>query len=45
MGESYISVSQINNYIRNIFEAEVMLQNICVFGEVGSFNVSGGNAL
>ena len=44
MSESYISVSQINTYIKNIFEAEVMLQNICVFGEVGSFNISNGNA-
>jgi exodeoxyribonuclease VII large subunit len=44
MTESYISVTQINNYIKDIFEAEIMLQNICVFGEVGSFSVSGGNA-
>lgn len=44
MGESYISVSQVNTYIKNIFEAEVMLQNICVFGEIGSFNISNGNA-
>ena len=44
MSESFISVSQVNNYIKNIFEAEIMLQNICVFGEVGSFNISNGNA-
>jgi len=44
MSDAYISVSQINTYLKNIFEAEVMLQNICVFGEVGSFSVSGGNA-
>lgn len=44
MGESYLSVAQINNYIKGIFEAEVMLQNICVYGEVSSYNVSGGNA-
>ncbi len=44
MGESFLSVTQINNYIRGIFEAEVMLQNICVYGEVSSYNVSGGNA-
>ena len=44
MSESYISVSQINTYIKNIFEMEVMLQNICVYGEVGSFSISGGNA-
>ena len=40
MTESYISVSQLNTYIRNIFEAEIMLQNICVYGEVSSYNVS-----
>ncbi|MBE5735795.1 MAG: exodeoxyribonuclease VII large subunit [Clostridiales bacterium] len=44
MSEPYISISQINTYIRNIFEAEVMLQNICVYGEVSSYSVSGGNA-
>lgn len=44
MGESYFSVAQVNNYIKDIFEAEVMLQNICVYGEVSSFNVSNGIA-
>ena len=44
MEENYISVSQINNYIKNIFEAEVLLQNICVYGEVGSFKISNGIA-
>ena len=44
MEENYIYVSQINNYIKNIFEAEVLLQNICVYGEVGSFKISNGIA-
>ncbi len=44
MSESYFSVNQINNYIKNIFEAEVMLQNICVYGEISSYNISNGNA-
>lgn len=44
MGESYLSVAQINTYIKNIFEAEVMLQNICVFGEISSYNISNGIA-
>lgn len=44
MVDSYISVSQVNNYIKSIFDSEVMLQNICVFGEIGSYNVSNGNA-
>lgn len=44
MNESYLSVSQVNNYIKNIFDAEILLQGICVYGEIGSYNVSGGNA-
>ncbi len=40
MSEQYLSVGQVNNYIKNIFEAEVMLQNICVFGEVSSYKIS-----
>jgi len=42
--ENYISVSQINTYIKNIFEAEVMLQNIYVYGEVSSYKISNGIA-
>jgi len=44
MSESYLSVSQLNGYIKGIFDAEVMLQNICVYGEVSSFNISNGIA-
>ena len=44
LNNTYLSVTQINSYIKAIFDAEVMLQNICVFGEVSSYNVSGGNA-
>lgn len=44
MSEAYISVGQLNNYIKSIFDAEVMLQNICVFGEVSSYNISNGIA-
>ena len=44
MSESYLSVTQLNNYIKNIFEAEIMLQNICVYGEVSSYNISNGIA-
>ncbi len=44
MSDNYFTVSQVNNYIKNIFEAEEMLQNICVFGEVSSYNISGGIA-
>ena len=44
MSETYLSISQVNNYIKNIFEAEVMLQNICVFGEVSSYKISNGIA-
>lgn len=44
MSDNYISVSQLNSYIKGIFDAEVMLQNISVFGEVSSYSISGGNA-
>lgn len=44
MSDPYISVSQVNMYIKNIFDSEIMLQDICVFGEVSSYNISGGNA-
>ena len=44
MSESYISVSQVNMYLKSIFEAEIMLQNICVYGEVSSYNISNGIA-
>ena len=40
MSEQYLTVGQINNYIKNIFEAEVMLQNICIYGEVSSYKIS-----
>lgn len=35
-----ITVSQLNNYIKGIFEAEVLLQNIQVVGEVFGISVS-----
>ena len=44
MSDNYISVSQLNNYIRNIFYSEVMLQNICVYGEVSSYSITNGIA-
>lgn len=40
MENTYLTITQINNYIKNIFEAEILLQNVCVFGEVSSYNVS-----
>ncbi len=39
-----ISVSMLSNYIKKIFDAEILLYNIDVIGEVSSFSVSGGNA-
>ena len=44
MSDNYFSVAQINSYIKNIFEAEIMLQSICVYGEVSSYNISNGIA-
>lgn len=42
--ENCVSVAQLNKYIKNIFDAEVMLQNISVFGEVSSYTISNGIA-
>lgn len=44
MDENIVSISQFSNYVKNIFEAEYLLQNICVYGEVGSYNISNGIA-
>ena len=38
-----ISVTQFNTYIHNIFVAEVLLQNVQVYGEVSGLSFSGGN--
>jgi len=38
-----ISVSQFNNYVHNIFDAEEILHNISIFGEVSATSMSGGN--
>lgn len=38
--DNYLSVSQVNNYIKGIFDNEILLKNICVYGEVSSYNVS-----
>lgn len=40
MSETYISISQFSNYIKNIFDAEIMLHHIFLYGEVSSYNVS-----
>ncbi|MEG1582126.1 MAG: exodeoxyribonuclease VII large subunit [Clostridia bacterium] len=39
-----LSVLQLNNYIKNIFDAEEMLIGVSVFGEVSNFKVSGTSA-
>jgi len=41
---NYISVTQLNNYIKGIFDAEQMLHGICVYGEVTSYKISNGIA-
>lgn len=44
MNDNLVSISQFSNYVKNIFDAETLLQNISLYGEVSSFNVSGGFA-
>lgn len=42
--DNMISVTQLNNYIKGIFDAEQMLHGICVYGEVTSYKISNGIA-
>ncbi|MFR6640070.1 MAG: exodeoxyribonuclease VII large subunit [Christensenellales bacterium] len=42
--QSKLSVSQLNNYIKGVFDDELILKNITVFGEVSEITVSAGNA-
>lgn len=42
--ENCVSVTQLNKYIKNIFDSEEMLHGISVFGEISSYNVSNGIA-
>ncbi|MBE5735303.1 MAG: exodeoxyribonuclease VII large subunit [Clostridiales bacterium] len=42
--ENAISVTQVNSYIKSIFDAEYMLQNIFVYGEIGAYKVTNGIA-
>ena len=42
--DNYLSVAQVNNYIKGIFDNEMLLKGICVYGEVSSYNISNGIA-
>jgi len=44
MPDFKLTVSQLNNYIKNIFDNEELLYNISVFGEVTNYKISGNNA-
>ena len=44
MEEKSFSVSQIGGYIKQIFDAEELLHDIKVFGEISEFKISQGNA-
>ena len=44
MERTPISVSMLSNYIKQIFDAESLLYNIDVVGEISSFGITGGNA-
>lgn len=39
-----LSVNQFNTFVKNILDAEEFLSNICVYGEVTNFKMSGGHA-
>lgn len=44
MEQKAISVSQLSGYIKGIFEAEELLRNISVYGEISGLSVLRGNA-
>lgn len=44
MEEKAISVSQLSGYIKGIFDAEELLHNISVYGEISGLSVLRGNA-
>ena len=44
MNENMVSVSQFSNYVKQIFNAEEILHNILIFGEVSDFNITRGTA-
>ena len=41
--ENKLSVSDLNVYIKGVFDDEIVLHNLSVYGEVYSFSVSGNN--
>ena len=41
--ENKLSVSDLNSYIKGVFDDELVLHNISVFGELFQFSVSGNN--
>lgn len=41
--ENKLSVSDLNSYIKGVFDDEIVLHNLSVYGEVFSFSVSGNN--
>ena len=44
MPDFKLTVSQLNNYIKSIFDNEELLYNVSVFGEVTNYKISGNNA-
>ena len=42
--ENKLSVSDLNSYIKGVFDDELVLHNISVFGELFQFSVSGNNS-
>lgn len=42
--DGVVSVSQLNNYIKGIFDTESLLKNVSVVGEVSGFKISGEHA-
>lgn len=39
-----LTITQLNTYIKNIIDAEDLISNVSVFGEISNFKISGNNA-
>ena len=39
-----LTITQLNTYVKRIIDAEDLISNVSVFGEVSNFKISGNNA-
>lgn len=44
MSENYLTVSEVGSYLKSMINAEEMLHNIRIYGEISAFKISGAHA-